>query len=88
METEIESSFGVLVKASANVDNVKILIDFERDRCSAEPPMYTKMRSTKMDEIATIQLMINILRDLNWSGAVYNAIARISVDGVDYVLLL
>jgi len=65
------------------IDQLDIFIDFERDKCNAEKPLYTKMRSNKEDEVATLQTMIKVLRNLNWSGAVYNAIARISLGGVD-----
>jgi hypothetical protein len=34
-------------------------------------------------ELKTINLMLKILKNLNWSGAVYSAIVRISVGGID-----
>lgn len=65
------------------IDNTQIHLDFLTASCGQEPPRFQKMRSNKMDEIKTIQMMIKILQNLNWSGAVYSAIARISVAGVD-----
>jgi hypothetical protein len=69
--------------ATKRVDRTQISLDFLEESCGAEPPRYTKTRSIKMDEIKTINRMLKILRNLNWSGAVYSAIARISVGGVD-----
>jgi len=39
--------------------------------------------AVKKAEIATIEKMLKVLHGLKWSGAVYNAISRISADGVD-----
>jgi hypothetical protein len=70
-------------KAVKKIDQITIDRDFLESECAAEPPLYEKSRSTKMDEIKTIKLMLKILKSLNWSGAVYSAIARISVGGID-----
>jgi hypothetical protein len=70
-------------KTTKKIDAVDISRDFLQDSCDAEPPMYTKTRATKMAEIATIKLMIRILKNLNWSGAVYSAISRIGSGDTD-----
>lgn len=61
------------------LDQTEINRQFLKASCDAELPYYNKARSTKMAEVQTIQSMLKILKNLNWSGAVYNAISRISV---------
>jgi hypothetical protein len=70
-------------RTTKKIDATDIQRDFLQDSCDAEPPMYTKTRSTKMAEIATIKLMLKILKNLNWSGAVYSAISRIGGGATD-----
>lgn len=70
-------------KRSKEIDRLDINKHFLRDSCAAEPPMFQKSRSVKTAEMDTINQMLKILRNLKWSGAVYNAISRISVGGVD-----
>lgn len=70
-------------KKVKEIDHVTIDKEFMESECAAEPPLYTKSRATKLAEIKTINLMLKILKNLNWSGAVYSAIARISVGGID-----
>jgi len=70
-------------KTVKRVDATQIKKDFLEDECSAEPPLYQKSRATKIAEIATIEKMLKVIRGLNWSGAVYNSISRISAAGVD-----
>lgn len=70
-------------KATKKIDRITIDLHFLNNDCAAEPPRYKKSLSTKMAEINTINKMLEILRNLNWSGAVYAAIARISEGGVD-----
>jgi hypothetical protein len=67
-------------KANAFID---INMMFQKDVANAEGPKYQKLRTNKLAEIKTINMMIKILRNLKWSGAVYAAIARISVDGAN-----
>jgi hypothetical protein len=64
-------------------DRIVVEKDFLEDECLVEPPLYHKQRENKISEIKTIEAMIKILRNLNWKGAVYNAISRISVASVD-----
>jgi len=70
-------------KQVKDIDAIQISKDFLDEECNAEPPLYQKSRATKLAEIATIEKMLKIIRGLNWTGAVYNAISRISAKGVD-----
>lgn len=70
-------------KARKVMQRAQIDLHFSRQECNAEQPLYAKAKANKEDEIDTIEQMIKILRDLNWSGAVYNAISRIGSNGVD-----
>lgn len=69
----------VSAKASKEVDRLTIELEFLNNNCNEEPPKYHKTRSNKIAEITTIEAMMKILRGLNWTGAVFSAISRISV---------
>lgn len=61
----------------------KFLRRFLLDECSKEPGAYKSALAIKQAEIATIKKMLNILHNMNWSGAVYNAISRVTASGID-----
>lgn len=77
-ESELRVTSATLSK---KVDQTQIQKDFLEADCNAEPAMYAKSRMVKLAEIETIEQMLKILSNLNWSGAVYSAIARIGGSG-------
>jgi len=70
-------------KARKVRDRAEIDLFFALQECNSEHPLYAKASANKADEIETIEQMIKILRELNWSGAVYSAISRIGAGGAD-----
>jgi hypothetical protein len=61
----------------------QILKQFLKVECDKEPDAYAAAKAVKMAEIATIQKMLKILHGLDWSGAVFNAISRITENQAD-----
>jgi hypothetical protein len=70
-------------KLNKQKDRIMVEKDFLRAECNAEAPLYHKQRDQKLAEIKTIEAMIKVLRNLNWSGAVYNAVSRITASAAD-----
>jgi hemerythrin len=70
-------------KRRKELDRIIIEKDFLDDECAAEPPLYHKQRDNKIAEIKTLEAMLKILKNLNWNGAVYNAVSRIQTSAVN-----